>query len=122
MSYLKKVEEMYNMINSGQMMDAFEKYYAENVVMEEPMTGRREGKAANREFEKNWADSIAEYHGGGVNSITSNEETGVTMVEAWIDMTNKEGQRMKMEEVAVQKWNGDQIEHERFYYNMGGNN
>jgi hypothetical protein len=24
-----------------------------------------------------------------------------------------------MEEVAVQKWNGDQIIHERFYYNMG---
>ena len=41
------------------------------------------------------------------------------MVESWMDVTMKDGKRNKMEEVAVQKWKGDQIIHERFYYNVG---
>ena len=41
------------------------------------------------------------------------------MVESWMDVTLKDGKRNMMEEVAVQKWKGDQIIHERFYYNMG---
>jgi len=56
---------------------------------------------------------------GGVTAITSNEETGVTMVESWMDISFKDGNRMKMEEVAVQTWKDDQIIREHFYYNMG---
>ena len=48
------------------------------------------------------------------------KEAGVTIVESWMEATFKDGNRMKMEEVAVQKWQGDQIIHERFYYNMPG--
>ena len=120
MSYLDKVTEMYNMLGEGKMMDAFEKYYAENVVMIEATGEKREGKDKNREFELQFLDSIKEMHGGGVYSITSNEETGVTTVESWMDTTFKDGNRMKMEEVAVQYWEGDQIVKERFYYNMPG--
>ncbi len=108
---------MYQMIGEGNMLEAFETYYHDDVVMVEATGDKREGKDANREFEKNWLAGIKEMHGGGVNAITSNEDAGVTMVEAWTDMTFKDGNRMKMEEVAVQKWDGDKIIHERFYYN-----
>ena len=33
-----------------------------------------------------------------------------------MDVTFKDGNRVQMEQVAVQKWAGDQIVHERFYY------
>jgi hypothetical protein len=62
---------------------------------------------------------IKDVHGTGVNAITANEKEATTMVESWMDVTMKDGKRSKMEEVAVQKWKGDQIIHERFYYNMG---
>ncbi len=120
MSYLQKAKEMYDMIIGGQMMEAFEKYYHEDVVKVEATGDVRESKAKNREFEIQFFSSIQEFHGGGVTSITSNEETGQTAVESWMDVTYKDGNRMKMEEVAVQKWDGDQIVHERFYYNMPG--
>ena len=120
MSYLQQITEMYDMVQGGQMMDAFEKYYHDDVVMVEATGDVREGKATNREFEMNWLSSVQEVHGGGVNSITSNEETGHTAVETWMDITYKDGNRMKMEEVAVQKWKGDKIVHKRFYYNMPG--
>ena len=120
MSYLNKVTAMYEMIGHGKMMEAFEKYYAENVVMVEATGDVREGKDKNREFELQFLSSIKEVHGGGLYNITSNEKTGVTMVETWMDTTFKDGNRMKMEEVCVQKWEGDFIVHERFYYNMPG--
>lgn len=120
MSYLNSVTEMYKMIGEGKMMDAFEKYYAENIVMVEATGDIRKGKDKNREFELQFLSSVKEVHGGGVYNITSNEETGVTMVETWMDTTFKDGNRMKMEEVAVQKWEGNLIVHERFYYNLPG--
>lgn len=120
MTHLDRVTEMYKMIGEGKMMDAFEKYYADNVVMVEANGDAREGKDKNREFELQFLASIKEMHGGGVSGTTSNEEAGITMVESWMDTTFKDGNRMKMEEVAVQKWEGDKIVHERFYYNMPG--
>ena len=34
-----------------------------------------------------------------------------------MDITFKDGNRVIMEQVAVQKWENNQIVHERFYYN-----
>ena len=117
MSYLQQAKDIHAMIGQGQMLEAFEKYYHEDVVMVEATGEVRKGKAVNREFEKGWLASIKEMHGGGVTAITSDEDAGITMSESWMEATFQDGTRMKMEEVAVQKWQGDQIIHERFYYN-----
>ena len=119
MKYKKLATEMYQMVHRGQAMEAFEKFYHEESSMTEATGEVRKGKAAIREFELNWQSSIKEVHGGGVHAITSDEENGITMVEAWMDATLKDGTRMKMEEIARQKWQGDQIIEERFYYNPG---
>jgi ketosteroid isomerase-like protein len=118
MSYYDKAKQIYDFMAQGKMLDAFDKYYNDKVVMVEATGETRKGKEANRKFQSEFMGTIKEVHGSGVNAITSDEKAGVTMVESWMDVTNKEGQRMKMEEVAVQKWQGDQIIHERFYYNM----
>jgi len=118
MSYLDKVTGMYKMIGEGKMMEAFEKFYAENVVMIEATGDVREGKDKNREFQTQFFSSVKEVHGGDVHNITSNEATGITMVESWMDITFNDGNRIMMEEIGVQKWEGDKIVRERFYYNM----
>ena len=33
MTYLEKAQDIYNMLGQGQLLDAFDKYYADNVVM-----------------------------------------------------------------------------------------
>lgn len=117
MSYKEKAKELYSMIGQGQAMEAFEKFYDDDVTMIEASGDVRKGKDQNREFEKEFFGNIQEFHGGGYHAITSNEEDGVTMVEAWMDCTFKDGNRMKMEEVARQKWKDGKIVEERFYYN-----
>ena len=52
--------------------------------------------------------------------VTSDEQSGVTCTESWFDCTFQDGNRAKMEEVAVQQWKGGQIIEEKFYYNVPG--
>ena len=118
MSYFDKVTDLYNKINSGQLLDAFEEYYHEEVVMVEATGEKREGKETNRKAEHEFLNSVQEVHGAGVGSITVNEAEGVTAVESWMEVTFKGAPGpIKLEQVAVQRWEGDQIKHERFYYN-----
>ena len=120
MTYLDKEKEVQSMIGQGQLLEAFDKFYADSVVMEEATGETFEGKAANRKREEQFLESLVEMHGGGVTAMTANEDDGVTMAEVWMDATFKDGNRMKMEQVSVKKWEGDHIVHEKFYYNVPG--
>ena len=117
----ENISKMYDLIGQGKSLDAFEEFYADNVNMIECTGEVRSGKEANREAQQQWLSNVQEFHGNGVNTITANEENRTTMVESWFDFTPKGGPRMKMEQVARQKWNANgQIEEERFYYDTRG--
>ncbi len=118
MSYLEKAKHFQQLQGEGKTWEAFEQYYAEDCkVIEMPTGVVREGKEAQRAAIKEWFGMVEEMHGGGVKSITANEEDGTTCCETWFDITFKGGGRTKMEEVGVQKWRDGQIVEERFYYN-----
>ena len=116
MTNLERAQELYNQVGQGQILEAFDKNYAENVVMQEP-NGTREGKAANREYEIQFLNSVEEFHGMEIKAISEDTNTGKVFVEVDMDVTFKGGNRVNMEQVAVQKWENGQIVHERFYYN-----
>ncbi len=121
MSILEKAQQLQQMMEQGQMNEAFEQFYHEDVrIIEGPSGEVRNGKQAQREAIKEWQSSIKEVHGAGVGSICSNEANNTTTAESWIDVTFQNGNRWKMEEVAIQKWQDEQIIEEKFYYNMPG--
>ena len=104
-------------ILSGKALDAFDKYYADNVVMQENSDEPFVGKAFNRDREVKFFSSIAELHaiellGSAVNGNRSYSE--------WLlDVTFQGGARYKLLQVAVRQWQNGQVVHERFYYNKG---
>ena len=116
MTYLEKAQDLQRMIGEGKSMEALEKYYADNVVVVDDRQVRN-GKEEQRQAVNQWGQMVKEMHGMGHGVITSDETNGVTTAESWVDFTTQEGHRVKMEEVTVQKWEGDHIVHERFYYN-----
>lgn len=121
MSVLENAQKMQAMIGEGKVMEAFEQYYDDQVQVYEMPTGEhRNGKEAQRNAIQEWFGMVKEAHGGGVDSITANEETGVACVEGWTDFTAQDGNRVKMQEVAVQQWKDGKIVQEKFYYNMPG--
>jgi ketosteroid isomerase-like protein len=101
-------------ILSGKALEAFEKYYAEDVVMQENADEPRLGKEANRKAEIEFFSSLAEFHEGRLLSSAVNGD--VTFGEWLMDVTFKNGYRLKLAQVAVRRWKDGQIVNERFYY------
>lgn len=116
MTYKQKSQALHDMIFSGQLMEAFEKYYHQDVVMQEVGEAERVGKDVNREYELKFLSMVKDVHGAGITAMTSDEENGIVLIENWMDVTFQDGNRIKMEQVSVQKWDGDYIVHERFYH------
>ena len=102
----------------GDILGAFEEFYHPEVSMQEGSKEPTVGKDANREREKQFVESIGEFHGAGITATASSGET--TFSEWWMDVTFKDGTRKKLEQVAVRRWQDGQVAEERFYYDSAG--
>jgi len=71
--------------------------------------GTREGKVDARVFEVQFVGMIQEVHGMEVKSIVLDEENGIVFHQSAMDVTFKDGNRVQMEQVGVQQWEGDFI-------------
>ena len=115
------VQELDKQVNddvlSGKAMEAFEKYYADDVVMQENSEEPRRGKDVNRKVEEEFFGSVEAFNGGSVKASAVSGD--VTFSEWEYDITFKGGNRMMMNQVAVRRWKNGKIVSERFYYNKG---
>ena len=102
---------------SGKALEAFEKYYADDVVMQENSGDPFVGKELNRNREIEFFSSIAESHSGKAEATAVNGDT--TFGQWSMDVTFKNGHRFALNQVAVRKWKDGKIVHERFFYNKG---
>ena len=109
------VEDLNNMILQGQILEAFDKYYAPDVKMQDNDYPVREGFDANREHEVAFTQSLTEFRGAKVlNTIISDD---VVAVEWWFDYTHKDYGVRAYKQLAVQRWRNGKIVEEKFYYN-----
>lgn len=116
MNDIKQMDQQLNeMILGGQALDGFEKFYADDCVMQENSEPATVGKDANRQREIDFFDSLAEFHGAEVRSTGTGDD--VTFSEWLFDVTFKGGDRKKLEQTTVRRWKDAKIVHERFYYN-----
>jgi ketosteroid isomerase-like protein len=106
--------ELNRSILSGNIMEAFEKFYADDIVMQENSEAPRVGKDINRQAELDFLSSVQEFHGA---SLLGSALDGDRSYSEWeIDATYKNGQRHKVTQVAARQWKNGQVVHERFYY------
>jgi len=109
--------ELNQTVLGGRILEAFDRFYADNVVMQENNTPATVGKAANRVREIKFVDSIEQFHSAAI--LNTAIHGNVSFSEWVMDVTFKGGVRVKLEQVSVRKWHDGQITHERFYYNAG---
>ena len=114
MSLKENVQELIKMILEGRTMEAFEKFYDENVIMQENNMPPTIGKEANRKRELEAVSSITEFKNAEVKAVTIGDD--VTMVEWFMHFVHKQYGEVKSSQVAVQRWKNDKIISERFYY------
>lgn len=123
MTNLDRAKHMNQLMDEGKLLEAFDTYYHEDSVKVEGNGDIVKGKAANRDFQVQWLESIEEIHGGDITALAEDPDNGKVIMESWMDVSFKGGGRMKIEETEVQTWENGLITHIRFYYDsakMGG--
>jgi len=109
------VDQLNQMILEGKILEAFDKFYADDVVMQDNNYPAREGKALNRQYEEAFVGGLTEFRGAKVvNTLISDD---LAVVEWWFDYTHKDYGVRNYTQLAVQRWKNGQIVEEKFYYN-----
>ena len=108
-------------LKNGKLLDAFDRYYHENVRMQENRGTPTVGKAENRKREEAFLASVKEWKSLDVATIMadSDGQSGTTSIEYSFDFVNQDDQPVHYEQVAVQRWENGQIVEEKFYYDTG---
>jgi hypothetical protein len=105
--------ELNGMIQQGQILEAFEKFYADNCVMQDQGFEPWEGKDLNREREKDFVGKIQDFRDGSM--VTGAVGDDVTFSIWNFDYTHAEWGDVKYQQVAVRHWVDGKIVKERFY-------
>ena len=102
------------LVLQGKSMEVFEKYYGEDVVMQENEMPATLGKAANRERELEFFAKMVEFRQAEVKSVAYGED--VIISEWFLDYTHADWGKVTHDQVSVQRWQDGKVVHERFYY------
>jgi len=113
-SLLEKITDLNDLVLNGKAVEAFEKYYDDNVVMQENESEPTVGKDANRKREEEFFSNILDFRSARPLKVTIGEN--VTMVEWSYDYTHKEWGVRNYSQISVQEWKNGKIINEKFYY------
>lgn len=117
-SLRERVQDLIQKVETGQAMEAFEAYYAEDIAMQENGNAPTVGKAENRVREEQFLASVAEWHEGRAVSYVVDADRAA--IHWLLEVTFTNGQRARLDQIAYQTWKNGQIVHERFFYNTAG--
>lgn len=101
------------LVLNGKTMESFEKYYSEDVVMQENSEPPTIGKDANRKREIEFHDNV-EFRSASVEGLAVNGN--ISFVIWNYDYTHKEWGEKKYTQVSVQHWKDGLIVKEQFFY------
>jgi hypothetical protein len=110
----EKIHALNDLVLSGKTLEAFEKFYHSEVIMQENERPPTIGKAANRVRELEFIGNITEFRGAEVKAIAIGENHSTVV---WhYDYTHKDWGVRNYTQVSVQHWKDGQIIKEQFFY------
>ena len=120
-SLLTKTQHILDMLVKGEFVEGMEKFYADDVVNEEPTGATIRGKLAIIENEKNILQQVKAYHGIEIKAVGVGEDdgqgNGVTFAEYKLSVDMKDGSKFNPDQVQVTRWKDGKAVHIKFYYN-----
>lgn len=113
MSIRDKVQAVIDGVLEGKILETFDQYYADDVVMSENGEDERVGKEACREYEVAFVENV-EFHGAQASLVLVDGDHAA--VEWEFDFTPKDGDRVVQKQVALQTWKDGKVVREVFYH------
>jgi SnoaL-like protein len=111
---LANIHDLNGLVLQGKLLEAFDKYYHDDVIMQENENPPTVGKEANRKREEDFFSSITEFRGAKPLKVSVGEQ--VTMVQWHYDYTHKDWGVRNYTQVSVQEWRNGKIIKEQFFY------
>ena len=114
MPSLETVESFVRLVESGKTVEAMVRFYAEHASMQENAAPPRVGKSALIRHEEGALASIASLKARCIRPIFV---SGDFVVIRWVfEIQDKKGKTVRFEELAHQRWEGELMAEERFFY------
>jgi hypothetical protein len=107
--------DLNNLILAGKPIEAFDKYYHDDVSMQENEMEATVTKAANRDRELKFFSDITEFRGAELKGVAIGD--GISYATWHYDYTHKDWGVKKYTQVSVQHWQDGKIIKEQFIYN-----
>lgn len=109
-----RVEDLVRYTVDNRLIEALEEFYHEDSTMQENCMPPRIGRKASIERQKVAQAMTAKIH--EVRAVSVLVDGDRSVIEWHAEWTLISGQRIRIEEIAVQEWKGDRIIRERFFY------
>ena len=110
----ERVAALISMVEQGKYVEAIGEFYAEDATMQENAAPPRGGRDKLIEGERRM---LAAHKAARTLPVDSLLVDGDYSVIRWVFIfTRHDGTSFRMEELAHQRWRGDRIVEERFYY------
>jgi hypothetical protein len=110
----KALNDLNDLVLQGKSLDAFEKYYHDEVTMQENSHPPTEGKQANYEREVEFYGNVTDFRGASIKGIGVGED--ISFVIWHYDYTHKDWGVRNYSQVSVQHWKDGKIIKEKFVY------
>src|SRR5688500_12901717 len=110
----EKITELNNLVLEGKALEAFDKFYHPDVVMQENENHPTVGKEANRKREIEFLNNISEFRGAEVKGVALADD--ISTVIWHYDYTHKDWGIRNYTQVSVQHWQDGLIIKEQFLY------
>jgi len=108
------LNELNRLVLSGNTMEAFDKFYHDEVVMQENEFPPTASKLANRQRELDFFINISEFRGAEVRGIGIGDH--ISFVIWNYDYSHKQWGERKYTQVSIQHWKDGKIIKEKFVY------
>jgi len=109
------VHTLVALVQNGQILEAFEQFYHDDVSMQENGGVPTVGKDANRAREEQFVGFVTEVHENKAASVVVDGDQ--TVIHWNLEFTAADGKRYRYDQLAHQKWQDGRIVSERFFYN-----
>jgi flagellar hook assembly protein FlgD len=114
MPSLNTVEAFVALVEGGETVEAMESFYAEHASMQENTAAPRIGKAALIKHERDALASIASMKATCIRPIFVSRDF---VVLRWVfEIQDRKGKTVRFEELAYQRWEGELMVQEQFFY------
>jgi len=110
----ERVAALIRRVEQGQYVEALQEFYADDATMQENGNPPRVGLKALVAHERGVMAAFREIRTMSVDTWLVD---GDNVVVRWVfEFTRPDGSRFRMDELALQRWRGDRVAEERFYY------